>query len=66
MQKVCDCLPWFLLGKLDASFPMCERYGNECFKRVVRQRNDMEDGCTKDCLPDCERAEYSWSGIAKS
>ncbi len=63
LQEACNCLPWFLFGKLEgnARSRLCERYGNRCFRNIVEHRNEEKDEyCADQCLPDCERTEYSW------
>ena len=55
-EKSCNCVPWFLKEHFPAS-PICEYYGNKCFKTLVDNRYEMmaENGCNKVCLVDCER-----------
>ncbi len=56
--KECGCAPWFLLD----AFPtkgMCEAYGNLCFKKVVKQRHEVNYPCKHRCMQDCEKVSYT-------
>ena len=54
-RDACNCVPWFLREHFPSS-PICEFYGNKCYKNLVDNRYEMmsKNGCGKACLVDCE------------
>ena len=60
----CGCAPWFLVKAFRGASPMCEAYGNGCFKRIVDTRyldNFGDMSCMQGCLPDCN--EYAFTAM---
>ena len=61
-RETCGCVPWFLKTTVFGTRPMCEAYGNMCFRKIVNARYGKNFGdvtCMEECLPDCN--EYSYS-----
>lgn len=57
--ETCQCVPWFL-NNLYHDQPICEHFGNLCFKDVVDRRYKDSQGshCYEGCLNDCETFEF--------
>lgn len=63
----CGCVPWFLLD-LYPSSPICDIFGNLCFKGSVDRRyrdsklakgdDDPASSCYDACLDDCETVDF--------
>ncbi len=56
-ESSCGCVPWFLKDSFPLT-PMCEIYGNRCFKAIVDERYDRHLPCDRTCLPDCNKVHY--------
>ena len=59
-SEECQCIPWFLV-KYFPGFPVCELYGNKCFRTLIDNRYDLleETGCSEQCLDDCNKLELT-------
>ena len=58
-KEICLCVPWFLKGYFP-EVPLCELFGNKCFRDVVDTRYKRLTGlCRNQCLPDCEITEFT-------
>ena len=61
-RTACGCVPWFLVRAFKGSSPMCEKYGNQCFKHIVEGRYGNDFGnkqCLESCLPDCNEIDFT-------
>ena len=59
----CGCVPWFLKRQF-VQEPVCELFGNRCFKDLVdkRYKSGLTAECREGCFPDCELTEYKILG----
>ncbi len=57
-KDTCGCVPWFL-REYFPRLPICEFYGNSCFKAIVSGRHSPNSSCSTSCLRDCDSIDYS-------
>ena len=58
-QEICNCVPWNIPWHSIRRYPICDIYGNYCFKSVWK--NNQKG--TKGCLPGCHQLKFTSSEI---
>ena len=58
-EEVCRCVPWDFPYHSSSRYPICDIYGNYCFKNVWKKYQKS----IKDCLPGCYQLKFISSEI---
>ena len=60
-QETCQCVPWDMPWHSNERYPICDIYGNYCFKAIWKKHLK---GITQ-CLPGCYQLKFSSSEVGE-
>ena len=58
-QSICKCVPWDIPWASQSRYPICDTYGNFCFKKIWKKYLKS----VKKCLPGCYQLKFISSEV---
>ena len=58
-EEACKCVPWDIPYDSYESYPICDIYGNYCFKNIWKKYQKS----IKECLPGCHQLKFTSSEV---